>query len=160
MPAISSTRSAPTRTSAGKSLQPACQVFVDHPVIGRLVEVSEGRIIVSLSVAGMNFLRPARATSNLDRADVGKEVVLIFANGRIEEPIIVGILQPPPGAGSVRVKADEERLTLTAAKEIVLECGEASITLTKAGKVLIRGAYILSRSSGVNRIKGGSVQIN
>ena len=28
------------------------------------------------------------------------------------------------------------------------------------GKVLIRGTYLLSRSSGVNRIKGGSVQIN
>jgi hypothetical protein len=34
------------------------------------------------------------------------------------------------------------------------------LTLTHAGKVLIRGAYVLSRSSGVNRIKGGSVQIN
>ena len=41
-----------------------------------------------------------------------------------------------------------------------LRCGKASITLTRAGKVLIRGAYLLSRSSGVNRIKGGSVQIN
>ena len=32
--------------------------------------------------------------------------------------------------------------------------------LTRAGKVLIQGAYLLSRSTGVNRIKGGSVQIN
>ena len=31
---------------------------------------------------------------------------------------------------------------------------------TKAGKVILGGAYVLSRSSGVNRIKGGSVQIN
>ena len=45
-------------------------------------------------------------------------------------------------------------------EEIVFECGKASITLTKSGKILIRGAYLLSRSSGVNRIKGGSVQIN
>ena len=37
---------------------------------------------------------------------------------------------------------------------------KASITLTSAGKILLRGAYILNRSSGVNRIKGGSVQIN
>ena len=35
-----------------------------------------------------------------------------------------------------------------------------NIMLTRAGKVLIRGAYLLSRSSGANRIKGGSVQIN
>ena len=51
-------------------------------------------------------------------------------------------------------------MVLKAQQEIVLECGKASITLTRAGKVLIRGAYLLSRSSGVNRIKGGSVQIN
>ena len=33
-------------------------------------------------------------------------------------------------------------------------------SLTKAGKVLIHGAYVSNRSSGVMRIKGGSVQIN
>ena len=58
------------------------------------------------------------------------------------------------------IDVDGERLVFTAKKEIVLRCGKASITLTRAGKILIRGAYLLSRSSGVNRIKGGSVKIN
>ena len=53
-----------------------------------------------------------------------------------------------------------ERLELTAEREIVLRVGDASITLTRAGKIILRGTYVLSRSSGVNRIKGGSVQIN
>jgi hypothetical protein len=53
-----------------------------------------------------------------------------------------------------------ERLELMAEKEIVLRVGDASITLTRAGKIILRGTYVLSRSSGVNRIKGGSVQIN
>ena len=61
---------------------------------------------------------------------------------------------------SVETKVDSETLTLTANREIVIRCGEASITLTRAGKILLRGKYLLSRSSGVNRIKGGSVQIN
>jgi hypothetical protein len=43
---------------------------------------------------------------------------------------------------------------------MVLRCGKASITLTRAGKVLIQGSYVLSRSTGVNRVKGGAVQIN
>ncbi|XXT19888.1 hypothetical protein WME94_57670 [Sorangium sp. So ce429] len=30
----------------------------------------------------------------------------------------------------------------------------------RAGKILIRGEYLLVRASGVNRIQGGSVQIN
>jgi len=46
-----------------------------------------------------------------------------------------------------------------AEEEIVLCYGKASITLTRAVKVLIRGAYLLNRSSGVNRIKGGSDQL-
>ena len=81
-------------------------------------------------------------------------------------PIVVGLIQAPvPVAApekeeSIDVKLDSQRLTFTAEQEIVLRCGEASITLTRAGKVIIRGAYILSRSSGVNLIKGGSVQIN
>ena len=53
-----------------------------------------------------------------------------------------------------------ERLELIAEREIVLRCGEASLTLTRAGKIILRGTYVLSRSSGVNKIKGGSVQIN
>jgi hypothetical protein len=49
---------------------------------------------------------------------------------------------------------------VSAKEQLVLRCGKASITLTKEGKVLIQGAYVSSRSSGVNRIKGGSVQLN
>ena len=55
---------------------------------------------------------------------------------------------------------NDKRLVIEAKEEIVLKCGEASITLTKAGKILIRGKYILTRSEGVNRIMGGSVQVN
>ena len=55
---------------------------------------------------------------------------------------------------------DGERLVFTAEREIVLRCGNASITLTRAGKVLITGEYVLTRARGVNRIRGGSVQIN
>ena len=58
------------------------------------------------------------------------------------------------------MQLDDQRLELRAEREIVLRCGKASITLTRAGKVIIQGAYLSSRSSGVNRIKGGSVQIN
>lgn len=53
-----------------------------------------------------------------------------------------------------------EELILTAQKQLTIRCGESSITLTAAGKIILRGKYIVSRSSGVQRIKGGSVQIN
>ncbi len=53
-----------------------------------------------------------------------------------------------------------KELVISAAEQLTLRCGESSITLTAAGKIIIRGKYIVSRSSGVQRIKGGSVQIN
>jgi hypothetical protein len=62
--------------------------------------------------------------------------------------------------GQVEVDADGERLIVSAKEQLVLRCGKASITLTKAGKVLIQGTYVSNRSAGVIRIKGGSVQLN
>lgn len=55
---------------------------------------------------------------------------------------------------------DGQRVLLQGAKQVELRCGEASIVLTAAGKILIRGSYVLSRSSGANRIKGAFVDIN
>ena len=70
------------------------------------------------------------------------------------------IFTPNVDTGDFVIVVNASQIVLTGRKEIVLRCGKASITLTRAGKVLLRGAYISSRSSGVNRLKGGSVQIN
>jgi hypothetical protein len=109
---------------------------------------------------------PARTTVALHREQIGSEVVLTFASGDQRQPIILGCLVAPAAlpveaeAPPTHVELNGQRLEFTAQEEIVLRCGKASITLTRAGKVLIRGEYLLSRSAGVNRIKGGSVQIN
>jgi len=116
----------------------------------------------------------ARTTVPIDPGQVDGEVVIAFESGNIARPIVLGVLWHPDGQDQAepRVKTptvsrpivqatlDGEQLVLTAEQEIVLRCGEASLTLTRAGKVLVRGTYLVSRSSGVNRIKGGSVQIN
>jgi hypothetical protein len=105
----------------------------------------------------------ARATCALSTSDAEREVVLVFENNDPNHPIVLGLLHPIPYQRELElpnVFVDGKELTLNAENEIVLRCGKASITLTRAGKVLISGEYLLSRSNGVNRIKGGSVQIN
>jgi uncharacterized protein (DUF2345 family) len=72
----------------------------------------------------------------------------------------VGESQSSTAAPTLSVQADGERLVIAAEQEIVLRCGAASVTLTRAGKVLIKGAYVLSSSTGYNKIKGAAVDIN
>ncbi|MEW5801044.1 MAG: DUF6484 domain-containing protein [bacterium] len=55
---------------------------------------------------------------------------------------------------------DGERIVFEAGKEIVLRCGKGSITLRKDGKVVIKGTDLVSRSKGINKIKGAAVRIN
>lgn len=143
-------------------------------VVGTLTGLDgSGQPLVRVPVDRSAESRPARTTVVVSDADVGRDVALAFEAGDIRKPVILGLIQPPaskPPDETIRdaaqqvlplqAEVDGQRLVLTADREIVLRCGQASITLTKAGKVLIRGAYLLSRSSGVNRIKGGSVQIN
>jgi uncharacterized protein DUF6484 len=113
----------------------------------------------SAAVAGATII-------DVHGAHVGRQVAVMFENGDPQRPMIMGLLRTAAAwplaeqPGQAEVTEDGERLIVTAKDQLVLRCGKASITLTKAGKVLIEGAYVSNRSSGVMRIKGGSVNIN
>ncbi|NML16537.1 DUF6484 domain-containing protein [Azohydromonas caseinilytica] len=105
--------------------------------------------------------RRARSVVDLHAAHIGRSVVLAFEGGDPARPIVMGVLRGgPERPAAMAVEADGERMIVSAEHQLVLRCGKASITLTRAGKVLIEGSYLLSRSTGVNRIQGGSVQLN
>jgi len=118
---------------------------------------------------------PARSCVCLQQADIGKEIVLLLTQENI--PVVMGVLQPtrarqevqkvvfePPAENASGMPTcalvDGRTVELSAQHEIVLRCGSASITLSHEGKIVIRGKYVISHSSGVNRIRGGSVQLN
>lgn len=107
----------------------------------------------------------------IDERSLGREVVVQFENGDLSRPIIMGILRnagvPEQGAGANSdpaakrfIEVDGERLLLAGDREIVLQCGDARITLTKAGKIIIHGNYVLTRSRGACKLKGATVDIN
>jgi hypothetical protein len=146
---------------------PAAPSRIDGVLTGVLIGFRESGAVPLVIFPGQphSAAVAARTTVDLHGAHIGRQVVLMFDGGDPLRPIVMGCIRGEGTAleqqpGQVEVDVDGERLLVSAKEQLVLRCGQASITLTKAGKVLIQGAYVSSRSTGVNRIKGGSVQLN
>jgi hypothetical protein len=128
---------------------------------------------------------PARACVALSAEEAAaaaaerRAAVLLFEDGDPGRPLLMGLVVPAPGAALLEAllaapaaparpapappaeaRLDGRRVVLEGRDEVVLRCGEASITLSRDGKVTIRGARIVSTARGTHRIRGGSVQIN
>ena len=141
-------------------------------VIGTLSNLGSGDVpLVLFDEAEAVGPLPALTIIEVSQTDVGRQVVLAFNQGNINQPIILGFLRheendsevdhsSKAGVTSQQILVDGETLRIDAKQKIELRCGKASITLTADGNVLIRGAYVLTRASGTNRIRGGNVQIN
>ena len=157
-------------------------------IIGTLVSIDK-QGAPQVDFAGNTTEQPlvAMATLSLTQTHIGRQVALLFADGDFHRPVIIGVIHSPlqdmlenfdqsqvleakqtavdkveleTDIAAEDVLIDGKKITFEAREQIVLKCGESSITLTKAGKILIRGNYLLNRSTGVNRIMGGSVQVN
>jgi hypothetical protein len=121
--------------------------------------------LVSCPGLGSGDALVCRTIVALTSDSVGKQVVLMFEQGDMRRPILIGCLKDTGSVatsspGSIEIKADGETVTVSAKQQLVLQCGKASLTLTKSGKLIMRGEYISQRSTGVVRIKGGCVEIN
>ncbi len=158
-------------------------------VIGHLEGLSsKGEPLVDFHQNGSNKPLAAMSTLAVNAEHIGRQVALLFTRGKLSSPLIIGFIHSPlmemidgfelsaadaeqletpdaaPAEENIALPAkavvDGKRVVFEGSEEVVLKCGEASITLTRAGKIMIRGKYILNRSTGVNRILGGSVQVN
>jgi hypothetical protein len=154
----------PIETPPSKALLPSSSGVV----VGELIGLSEDGNCPLVLYPGQLGTAAVAAGSIVDlhAAHIGKRVALMLEEGIVNRPIVMGVLRGEEAwpaeecPTQVEVVADGERLIVSAREQLVLRCGKASITLTKAGKVLIQGAYVFSRSTGANRIKGGSVELN
>ena len=167
-----------------EAAQAAPAVAPGEIIIGLVVGINaQGQPMVEYAQSPLSQPVAAMATLGITQQHIGRQVALLFANGNPKNPVIMGLIHSPlhelmadfevaPAEPAVtettwsepsqekEMTLNGERLVLEGKEEIVLKCGDASITLTKAGKILIRGKYVLTRSDGVNRIMGGSVQVN
>ena len=153
---------------SGRQTTALADALTSGLIVGELAGLGGHGVVPLVTYPGQNSASAVRARTvvDLQQSHIGKQVLLAFEDSERVRPIVIGVLRQeetsPRGIGSAvfDIDADGERLVVRATNQLVLVCGEASITLTSAGKVLIRGKYVSSSSSGVNRITGGSVELN
>ncbi len=141
------------------------------PCVGWIASVDEnGQVFVDFSGNAQGQLA-ARTLVDIASHDIEADpcpaVLLNFDRGDAGKPIIVGLVRearvvPLAGEGprSFDGVLDGKRLLFSASQEIVLRCGQGSITLTADGRVVVKGTRLVSRASETNKIKGASVDIN
>lgn len=157
-----------------QQMSPGSAERINGILVGKIVHIDEQTTpIVDFSANVSGAAIKALSTVAVKPEDKDREVALAFVNGDASMPVIIGFMHVSNMAqasekgetnknvlNAVTVEKDGETVTISAEKQIVLKCGESSITLTKAGKVLLNGTYISSRAKGVNRMRGGSVLLN
>jgi len=142
--------------------------------VGTLVRLDEnGYAFVDFpgNPSGPIEARLALSVEPLSTPGPGSLVLLAFERGDPSLPLIVGLVRehfPKPFAREIELdpswrselKVDGRQVRLTATDRIVLQCGEGSITLTADGAIEVKGTRIVSRSSGIHKIRGTTVRIN
>lgn len=159
---------APARIAAGGEL--------GHAVVGRVVSYSRGEVRVE-HLAHRGAPLTARPLASIEEAALecaardGAEALLLFEGGDPSRPLLIGLLRsatplvdallagPLPAAEKV-ARVDGRRVVVEGKEEVVLQCGKASLTLRRDGKVVLRGVNLVTQADQVHKIRGGKVQVN
>jgi hypothetical protein len=140
--------------------------------VGRIVGLAEdGHPLVDFAgnesgSLAARYVVPMSTETLASFAERQQEVLLAFEGDDVLRPVITGILQPvaPPSRGPTSLPetavVDGQCVRIEGRDEIVLSCGEASITLRRNGRVVIRGTHLESDSLGANWIRGVDIQLD
>jgi hypothetical protein len=145
--------------------------------LGRIVGIdARGRPLVSFNGGGTLPVIARVGTSDAQPAETelreSPSVLLMFEDGDPGQPIIVGFVREtfPARALANRaavspdltrsVELNGKALIFEGQEEIVLRCGQGSLTIRANGQIVVKGTRLVSRASETNKIRGASVQIN
>lgn len=136
------------------------------PVVGTLLRVdANGRAWVEFPGShGEVLARCAVAEQAIPSSQdlPGSAVLLVFEAEDRHRPIITGFVRdrlvPETSAAEQRIRA--AKIVLEGEQELVLSCGQGTLTMTADGRIVIKGTRLTSRASESNKVRGAVVLIN
>ena len=96
----------------------------------------------------------------------GVDVAFISENGDEQTGFVLGIIERPDAIPSSVASATIDRdgeasiIKIQARQRLELTCGRAALTMNADGTVVLKGTTVVSRASGLNKIRGAAVRIN
>jgi hypothetical protein len=143
-------------------------------VVGTLLRVdANGRALVEFPGSqGEVLARCAVAEQAIPSSQElpGAAVLLVFEAEDRRRPIIAGFVRdrllssvtpaaaPEASASEQRIRA--AKIVLEGEQELVLSCGQGTLTMTADGRIVIKGTRVTSRASETNKVRGAVVLIN
>jgi hypothetical protein len=128
------------------------QIVGWEPRRGVVIAFREGGTALAQSLVNLS-------ARDLDQASrERREVLITYEDGDPDKPVIVGLLAPIPAAA--QAESDPEFVVVKGRQSVRIQCGAASLTLHKDGKVVLRGTKVISRATEENSISGASVRLN
>jgi len=144
--------------------------------VGSIVRISDdGHVYVEFEGSGGEVgarLAIPDTTPSSPAELCGSNVLLVFDGGNASRPIIVGFVRdslrtgidpgkiPESANGIVPQKIHATSVLIEGDREIVLQCGRGSISLSADGRIVIKGTRLTSRASETNKVRGAVVLIN
>jgi hypothetical protein len=168
--------SAPSPKGRRAPAAPAAREPIAGAAVGRVVAFARGVLQVVVPELGEEPIAARTLAAIEDRALEAAarekaEAVLLFEGGDPSRPLLVGLLRsatplvdailagPVPTAPTV-ARVDGKRVVVEGKEEVVLQCGKASLTLRRDGRVVLRGVNLVTQAEQVHKIRGGKVQVN
>ena len=133
------------------------QTIAEHAAAitrGVVTDVTERGIVVALEHGTVECTEALEAGVVTQPVRAGDSVMLWLAPG--DNAVLLGRV------GSLAAGAGDalDEVVLEARQSLTLRVGDGSITIREDGRILIKGKDLVSHAKRMNRIRGGSVQIN
>ncbi len=129
----------------------------------RVVDVLDGigRVIASLADDRRIECLPLQVADGVTLTlAVGDDILVHVGEGE-DRGVVLGRIGPSRAPASEHVPVEPpDELVLEARQSLTLRVGDGSITIREDGRILIKGKDLVSHAQRLNRLKGGTVQIN